>query len=233
MLIERAYLFPSQKTVIDIKDDFDHPNHLLTIGIASSADAEKVISTLKAQGVNKIDISPDLNFESKTTVVEPHCRDSDEDKLLGIITASCLKAVTLARELKIPVTFSLVDQAGHELFSYRMPHALLVSIELARKKARTAVYMNSATSALHSLSQPEGILYNIEAISQGQVVTFGGGLPLVYDGKVFAAVGVSGASNPEDDERIANCWIHYLTSLHLYQYLHISNLKGVSYNENI
>lgn len=196
---------------------------------------DPLLACLKAKGLTDIILDPDETNQvsSLPPSCSYHCRDSDGEQLLVLSSKACQKAICLAQQLQIPVSFTMVDQAGHLLFSYRMPEALLVSIELAEKKARTAIYMKTASSQLQKLSQPDGPLYNIEAICQGQIVTFGGGLPIYHQGTIIAAVGVSGAPNPEDDERIAQCWAHYLTQFHLYNHLHISNLKGVSDNENI
>lgn len=58
-----------------------------------------------------------------------------------------------------------------------MPDALLVSSELAPKKARTAVAMKTATHKLADTVQPGAPLYGLESHMQGKVVTFGGGFP--------------------------------------------------------
>lgn len=58
-----------------------------------------------------------------------------------------------------------------------MPDALLVSSELAPKKAWTAVAMKTATHKLADTVQPGAPLYGLESHMQGKVVTFGGGFP--------------------------------------------------------
>lgn len=54
-------------------------------------------------------------------------------------------AVTRAEELQVPVVISIVDANGTQTVTWRMPDALLVSSELAPKKAWTAVAMKTAT----------------------------------------------------------------------------------------
>ena len=60
-------------------------------------------------------------------------------------------AAMRADELHIPVVISIVDANGTESVTWRMPDALLVSSELAPKKAWTAVAMKTAT---HKLAIP-------------------------------------------------------------------------------
>jgi uncharacterized protein GlcG (DUF336 family) len=54
----------------------------------------------------------------------------------------------------VPVVISIVDAHGTETVTWRMPDALLVSSELAPKKAWTAVAMKTATHELSDVVQP-------------------------------------------------------------------------------
>ncbi|MDT1858003.1 ATP:cob(I)alamin adenosyltransferase, partial [Acinetobacter baumannii] len=65
----------------------------------------------------------------------------------------------LAKELQVPVVVSIVDAHGTETVTWRMPDALLVSSELAPKKAWTAVAMKTATHELATTVQPGAALY--------------------------------------------------------------------------
>lgn len=107
-------------------------------------------------------------------------------------------AVTRAQELNIPVVISIVDANGTETVTWRMPDALLVSSELAPKKAWTAVAMKTATHELASAVQPGAPLYGLESHMQGKVVTFGGGYALWRDGKLIGGLGISGGSVEQD-----------------------------------
>ena len=99
-------------------------------------------------------------------------------------------AVTRAEELQVPVVISIVDANGTQTVAWRMPDALLVSSELAPKKAWTAVAMKTATHELTSVVQPGAALYGLESHMQGKVVTFGGGTHYgvrVYSSGVLAS----------------------------------------------
>jgi len=108
------------------------------------------------------------------------------------------QAVAKAIELKVPVTISLIDQHTNLIMTYRMPEALLISTELAPKKAYTSVALKCATHQLSSIVQPGQDLYQLEASCQGKIVTFGGGLPLYYQHNIIGAIGISGGSVQQD-----------------------------------
>ncbi|WP_165311461.1 cob(I)yrinic acid a,c-diamide adenosyltransferase [Vibrio ziniensis] len=107
-------------------------------------------------------------------------------------------AIAEAKQIGIPIVFALVDAHGNTILSYRMPHALLVSSELALKKAYTAVALKMATHELHNLVQPGQPLFQIEASCSDQLVSFGGGYPIFADGKIIGGIGISGGSVEED-----------------------------------
>ena len=58
-----------------------------------------------------------------------------------------------------------------------------------------------ATGEIGKLSQPGGSLYNIEHSNSG-LISFPGGLPLVINGEIIGAIGVSGSS-VENDHAVA------------------------------
>ncbi|MEB5754866.1 two-domain cob(I)yrinic acid a,c-diamide adenosyltransferase PduO [Citrobacter cronae] len=107
-------------------------------------------------------------------------------------------AVTRAEELQVPVVISIVDANGTQTVTWRMPDALLVSSELAPKKAWTAVAMKTATHELTSAVQPGAALYGLESHMQGKVVTFGGGYALWREGLLLGGLGISGGSVEQD-----------------------------------
>lgn len=107
-------------------------------------------------------------------------------------------AVERAHAIQVPIVISVVDANGTETVTWRMPDALLVSSELAPKKAWTAVAMKTATHELTPAVQPGAPLFGLESHLQGKVVTFGGGYPLWREGTLIGGVGVSGGSVEQD-----------------------------------
>lgn len=108
------------------------------------------------------------------------------------------QAVDAAIALEIAVVVALVDRHGNMMMTYRMPDALLVSSELAPKKAWTAVALKTATHQLNAAVQPGADLYQLEASTGGKVVSFGGGYPLWRNGQLVGGLGISGGSVAQD-----------------------------------
>ncbi len=135
-------------------------------------------------------------YQGSTADEAPMAQEQDAS------TQAALKLLNLAIEeakhIGIPIVFALVDGHGNAILSYRMPHALLVSSELAVKKAYTAVALKMATHELHNLVQPGQPLYQIEASCSDQLVSFGGGYPIFSDGKIIGGIGISGGSVEQD-----------------------------------
>lgn len=107
-------------------------------------------------------------------------------------------ALQEATRINVPVVISIVDAHGNLVNTYRMPEALLVSIDLAPKKAYTAVAMKTATHQLKQAIQPGEELYQIETSMAGDIVTFGGGYPIYLNGQIIGGLGISGGSVAED-----------------------------------
>jgi uncharacterized protein GlcG (DUF336 family) len=115
-----------------------------------------------------------------------------------------------AEEIGQPMNIAVVDAGGHLLAFGRQDGAIKVSIDVAQKKARTSVLMELPTAALMPLVQPGGEIYGIEQTSGG-LVAFGGGIPVVRDGVVVGAVGVS-AGSVEQDVTVAEAAVAALES---------------------
>jgi len=113
--------------------------------------------------------------------------------------------VAKAREIGVAVNLALVDSGGHLLFFVRMDGALVGSVDLAVRKARTSALFRTESASLGQRSQPGQALWSIEN-SNGGLVTFGGGIPLFdRDGYCLGAVGVSGGSVEQDEQIARSC----------------------------
>lgn len=103
-----------------------------------------------------------------------------------------------AKQLEIREDIAVVDSSGTLKAFVRMDGAWLGSIDIAIRKARTARYFDMGTAEIGKMSQPGMSIYGVE-ISNGGLISFGGGLPLKdVDGVVIGAVGVSGSSVDND-----------------------------------
>jgi glc operon protein GlcG len=112
-------------------------------------------------------------------------------------------AVALAEELGVRVVISVVDRGGNPLALLRMDGAFLFSVEVAQKKAWTAAAAGIPTDRLRAGFNQDPTLLHGLAPKVDQLVAVGGGTPVLIDGQVAGAVGVSGATE-EQDQQIAN-----------------------------
>jgi len=118
------------------------------------------------------------------------------------IEAARKKAVKLDTQMCIAV----VDSGANLKGFLRMDDAWVGSIDIAIKKAKTAVFFGMPTGEIGKLSQPGKSLYGIEHSNEG-LITFPGGLPIVdEEGVLVGAIGVSGSS-VENDHAVAEAGV--------------------------
>lgn len=148
------------------------------------ATEKKLIQTIVERYLAAVDNSADTEIDETCFVT------------IQKVFAACIKK---AEELKVPVSMAYVDRHGQLVSFFQMAGSLLVSNELAKKKAYTAVAMKSDTKALSSLTKPGESLYQLETLSAGEIVTFGGGMVFKdAEGTIIGGLGISGGSIEED-----------------------------------
>jgi uncharacterized protein GlcG (DUF336 family) len=103
-----------------------------------------------------------------------------------------------AREMKQPMNIAVVDAGGNLIAHERMDGAWLGSIDISINKAFTARAFDLPTEALARNAQPNAEFYGIHASNRGRVMIFAGGMPLISNGEVVGAVGVSGGDGKQD-----------------------------------
>lgn len=120
------------------------------------------------------------------------------------------KTINFARAKEIFISIAILDYQGRLAYFYRDPKAILISLDLAPKKAHTAYALLEDTYNLKDLTLPGQPLYQLETANSGQIVTFGGGVLIQSKQTLLGAVGVSGAKSPKDDDLIAKKLVEYL-----------------------
>ncbi|WP_298531004.1 heme-binding protein [uncultured Algibacter sp.] len=122
--------------------------------------------------------------------------DLTHEEAMEVLLAAKKKAEDQGTKMNIAV----VDAGANLKAFIRMDGSYLGSIDVAIKKAKTARYFDIDTGKLGELTQPGGIIYNIEH-SNGGLITFPGGVPIIDEnGTVIGAIGVSGGSIDQDRE---------------------------------
>ncbi|MCQ2013451.1 MAG: heme-binding protein [Clostridium butyricum] len=108
------------------------------------------------------------------------------------------RAESKAEELNIAVTITILDDGGNLIAQHRMDNSLLISIDASFSKAYTSVAMKIPTEEVYNIVQPGSEFYGLENISPGRICVFGGGLPIINNGKIIGAIGVSGGTSQQD-----------------------------------
>jgi uncharacterized protein GlcG (DUF336 family) len=111
--------------------------------------------------------------------------------------AAAQAAVAHGRSIGKSVVAAVVDVGGELMACLRADGAYAASIGIARDKAYTAAVFGVATDELGRALNGNEILREGIALRPG-VILFAGGLPIVVDGEVAGAVGVSGGSEEDD-----------------------------------
>lgn len=109
-------------------------------------------------------------------------------------------AITEADHLGVAVVVSVVDPAGLPVAFTRMDDSPMLSLDIAVDKAWTAASFGQTTLWWAELLASEPGLAPLGA--NNRLMPVPGGVPLVVDGGMIGAVGVSGATG-EQDHRIA------------------------------
>lgn len=124
-------------------------------------------------------------------------------RVLNTLTLSDARQMLRASEAEaanigIPYNIAVVDAGGTLIAFARQDGALAGSVDLAIGKAKTARMFDKSTDYLATLAQPGAPLFGIEQSNDGNVVIFGGGLPVKFEGQIIGAVGASAGSVAQD-----------------------------------
>ena len=130
-----------------------------------------------------------------------------DPKVRDTITLEEAKRVIEAAEKKAteigqPMDIAVVDAGGNLKAHHRMDTAHVGSITISINKAYTAIAFQGQTADLQELTRPDGPIYGLSDAHGGRIVVFPGGIPLVRDGAIVGAIGVS-TGTIEEDQQVA------------------------------
>ncbi len=109
-------------------------------------------------------------------------------------------ALATAAGLEVPVNVAVCDVAGNALAFARMDGAALLAVSIAADKAYSVVsFLGVPTGAWAGILRDDATLRD-GLLQRERLVTFGGGLPVLVDGTVVGAIGVSGGTVAEDEQ---------------------------------
>jgi uncharacterized protein GlcG (DUF336 family) len=104
-------------------------------------------------------------------------------------------AVAEARLNGWQMAIAIVDPGGFLVFFEKMDDTQVGSVRVAIDKARSAALFKRPTKAFQdALAGPAGV----KILSLRHAIASEGGLPLVSDGRIIGAIGVSGGTSEQD-----------------------------------
>jgi uncharacterized protein GlcG (DUF336 family) len=119
---------------------------------------------------------------------------------LNINLATAKKVAAAAAEeaakLKINVVIAIVDTGGHIVYLERSDVVQWGSLDVALHKAKCSIMYKRPTKALEDLIAKGTLTY----LTLDGIIAIEGGVPILQDGKIIGAIGVSGGSAAQDGE---------------------------------
>jgi uncharacterized protein GlcG (DUF336 family) len=117
-----------------------------------------------------------------------------------VLTLEAAKRIAAAAEAEArrnnwAVSIAVVDDAGHLVAFQRMDGAKLVAIDIAMRKAKTAVFFQGETKNLEEEVTKGG---RTALLPIADFMPLEGGVPLMSGGQLVGAVGVSGVTGAQD-----------------------------------
>ncbi|UPK23532.1 GlcG/HbpS family heme-binding protein [Bradyrhizobium sp. 195] len=95
-----------------------------------------------------------------------------------------------------PMVIAVTDSGGHLVLLYRLDQAQHGSVLVAQQKAKTAVDFRRPTGAFESALADGGLHWRL--LGMTNLMPLEGGLPILRDGRVVGAIGVSGMQSTQD-----------------------------------
>ena len=119
-------------------------------------------------------------------------------KTLTLDAARKIAAAAEAEAMKNSwnVVIAVVDDGGHLIYLQRMDQTQIGSVEVATEKARTAVRFKRPSKALEdAVAGGRNVVLRLPGATPVE-----GGLPLISDGAIVGAIGVSGVTSQQDGQ---------------------------------
>jgi len=101
-----------------------------------------------------------------------------------------------AKQNSWPMAIAVVDTAGRLVAFERLDNTQIASLDIAIEKAKTANNLKRPTKALQDALAQGGASLRLLAVPG--VLPIEGGVPIMSDGKVIGAIGVSGMASDQD-----------------------------------
>jgi glc operon protein GlcG len=96
------------------------------------------------------------------------------------------------------MAIAILDSGGHIVMLHRLDNTQYGSIAVAEDKARSALYYRRPTKIFEDLVAQGGL--GLRTLALRGASPLEGGIPIIADGKIIGAIGVSGATAVQDGQ---------------------------------
>ena len=118
-----------------------------------------------------------------------------------------------AEEIGVAMCIAVTDESGQLMAFERMDGGKITSTIIAQDKAYTAAGAKRTTESYGAASQPGSPAFGINSAIGGRLMVVGGGVPVMIDGEVVGAIGLS-SGTPAQDTQCAQAGIeHFISTL--------------------
>jgi len=107
-------------------------------------------------------------------------------------------AIAEARSNRWTMAIAIVDPGGHLVYFEKMQDTQTGSVDPAIEKARTSALFRRPTKLFQDAVAGGG--EGLRVLRLTGVIPVEGGIPIIVDGKVVGAIGVSGGSSEQDGQ---------------------------------
>jgi uncharacterized protein GlcG (DUF336 family) len=116
------------------------------------------------------------------------------------ITLETAKKMAELAIIGINISITILDCSGNEVLFMKADHAPLISIETSRKKAKLAIGFGIPTGdSWYQFIKDDPILSKGASDLPGFIL-LGGGSPILYNGNLVGAIGISGGHYKQDEK---------------------------------
>lgn len=111
---------------------------------------------------------------------------------------AAVAAIAEARKNRLRMAIAVADTGGELVYFEKMDGTQTASVQIAIDKARAAVMYKRSTKALEDALAEGG--RGLRYLQLRGAVSVEGGIPLIVEGKIVGAIGVSGGTNTQDGQ---------------------------------
>lgn len=114
----------------------------------------------------------------------------------AIVKQLVAKAAETAAAIPCAMSIVVVDSGANLVYAERMDNALIAGVDVATRKARSAVLYKRPTKAFEDLLAAG----RMAILCLPDAMPLEGGIPLLENGKLVGAIGISGGTGQQDGQ---------------------------------